>query len=247
MNGFIYYILTAGTLITALLVLILSHPVHSLLALICTFIQLVILLIMNKVEYFGFVFLIVYVGAVSILFLFILMLFDLSVAFQHRYYTSVKKKSFSFLFILALFKLYFTFVKHLEVFCTFYGKSITLFLGQRIMQSIYFDCNEIFPISLYLYKSYGVSFFFIVILLLSAMVGSITIAMYASIGFFRRYNTYNFLQLFFTTNTLDLNFLSMFSSHIVIAQSKFKKALFSVIYFPLVEEITDPVEFRRLS
>jgi len=92
-NSFFYYCITTGVLICASLVLVFGHPVHSLLALIFSFMQLTLLMVCNKIEYFGFVFLIVYVGAVSILFLFILMLFDLSVAFQQRYSLSFKKKS----------------------------------------------------------------------------------------------------------------------------------------------------------
>lgn len=54
-----------------------SNPVHSLLALIGTFFHVIILLLTLKAEYLAFVFLIVYIGAIAILFLFVLMLFNL--------------------------------------------------------------------------------------------------------------------------------------------------------------------------
>ncbi len=178
------------------LVLSFGHPVHSLLALIASFVQLAILMLYSKIEYLGLVFLIVYVGAVSILFLFILMLFDLSVAFQHRYAISLKKKAFSVFFIVLGLKTYQLFTSKLETFCNFYLYKITALLGQRIFKVSQLDFNEIFPVSLELYKSYGVSFFFIIILLLSAMLGSIIIAMHASSGIFRQYRFYNQLEVF---------------------------------------------------
>jgi len=178
------------------LVLSFGHPVHSLLALIASFVQLAILMLYSKIEYLGLVFLIVYVGAVSILFLFILMLFDLSVAFQHRYAISLKKKAFSVFFIVLGLKTYQLFTSKLETFCNFYLHKITALLGQRIFKVSQLDFNEIFPVSLELYKAYGVSFFFIIILLLSAMLGSIIIAMHASSGIFRQYRFYNQLEVF---------------------------------------------------
>lgn len=178
------------------LVLSFGHPVHSLLALIASFVQLAILMLYSKIEYLGLVFLIVYVGAVSILFLFILMLFDLSVAFQHRYAISLKKKAFSVFFIVLGLKTYQLFTSKLETFCNFYLHKITALLGQRIFKVSQLDFNEIFPVSLELYKAYGVSFFFIIILLLSAMLGSIIIAMHASSGILRQYRFYNQLEVF---------------------------------------------------
>jgi len=153
------YFITAGILVCVCLVLSFGHPVHSLLALIFSFVQSAILMLYNKIEYLGLVFLIVYVGAVSILFLFILMLFDLSVAFQHRYSISLKKKAFSLLFIMLGLKTYRLFTGQLETFCNFYLHKITVLLGQRLLKATQLDFNEIFPVSLELYKAYGISFF----------------------------------------------------------------------------------------
>jgi len=219
-------------LFSALLVLILGHPVHSLLALICSFIQISILLILNKVEYFGFVFLIVYVGAVSILFLFILMLFDLSVAFQHRYLISFKKKLFTLSLVLTLLKIYFIFTARLELFYDFYVKKVEVLLGQRLLKSLYLNVSEIFPVSLHLYKTYGISFFFITILLLSAMIGSITIATQASTGFFRLYTVYTRLNLLTSINMTNFNFLTDFTSIFLIRGGRFSQEVLRIIEIP---------------
>jgi len=217
------YLITAGILLCACLVLSFGHPVHSLLALIASFVQSAILMLYNNIEYLGLVFLIVYVGAVSILFLFILMLFDLSVAFQHRYSISFKKKTFSVFFIVLSLKTYRLFTSKLETFCNFYLHKITSLLGQRILQNLQLDFNEIFPVSLELYKAYGVSFFFIVSLLLSAMLGSIIIALNASAGIFRQYRCYNKLETFLFDS---LAYITMFSFK---SLTTFKNILFKIV------------------
>lgn len=185
----------------------------------------------SSIQYFGFVFLLVYVGAISILFLFILMLFDLSVAFQHRYSFSTSKRIFSGIFLLGIIKIYFIFVDALESFHNFCGEDIIPLLGRRILHSIYFDDNDSFQVSLELYKSYGLSYFFIVMLLLSAMLGSIIIAMYASSGMFRRYGFYNRLQVPLFTNLSNVNLLAFSLSIFLSLDLTFKKVLLEIKSF----------------
>lgn len=195
--------------------------------------QLTLLMVCNKIEYFGFVFLIVYVGAVSILFLFILMLFDLSVAFQQRYSLSFKKKVFSFIFILTTLKIYSLFSAKLSFVCEAYLLKSKLLLGNRILNSMMFDFNEIFPISLELYKFYALPFFFIVILLLSAMLGSIIIAMNASSGVFCRYNVYHSLKTVLFQSLNPVNF-SIFPK----TRPLILKVLLRISDFPKSEDVS---------
>ncbi len=53
-----------------------ANPVHSLLALIFCFLSISIILIASSAEFLGYLFLIVYVGAIAILFLFVIMLLN---------------------------------------------------------------------------------------------------------------------------------------------------------------------------
>jgi NADH:ubiquinone oxidoreductase subunit 6 (subunit J) len=194
-------------------------------------------MISSSIQYFGFVFLLVYVGAISILFLFILMLFDLSVAFQHRYSLSTTKKTFSGIFLLGVIKIYFIFVDAVESFHHFCGDGAIPLLGRRILHSIYFEDNDSFQVSLELYKSYGLSYFFIVMLLLSAMLGSIIIAMYASSGTFRRYGFYNRLQVPLFTNLSNANFLAYSLSTFLSLDFTFKKVLLEVKSFSNPDDV----------
>jgi NADH:ubiquinone oxidoreductase subunit 6 (subunit J) len=71
-------VVPAAMLTFALLVPILAHPIHSLMALFGVFLLAVLLFLLNGAEYLGLVFLIVYVGALAILFLFVILLMNLS-------------------------------------------------------------------------------------------------------------------------------------------------------------------------
>jgi len=66
-------------LLLAFAVINFPNPMHSLLALIGLFLQMVVVYIIEGAEFLGLVFLIVYVGAVAILFLFVIMLLNVKV------------------------------------------------------------------------------------------------------------------------------------------------------------------------
>jgi NADH:ubiquinone oxidoreductase subunit 6 (subunit J) len=67
---FLFLLFASLTLISAILAINVNHPVHSVLFLILTFCGASGLLILLGVEFFAMLFLIVYVGAVAVLFLF---------------------------------------------------------------------------------------------------------------------------------------------------------------------------------
>ena len=79
-NVYYLYILSILSVITAILVIITKNPIISVLHLISLFCQIAIYLIFVGLVYLGLSYLLVYVGAVSILFLFILMLISIRVS-----------------------------------------------------------------------------------------------------------------------------------------------------------------------
>jgi NADH-quinone oxidoreductase subunit J len=60
----------------ALAVPLMANPVHSLLSLIACFVAAAVALIASGAEFLGYLFLIVYIGAIAILFLFVIMLLN---------------------------------------------------------------------------------------------------------------------------------------------------------------------------
>jgi len=77
MESVIFYILGAVTLVSAFLVVLLNRPLHNVLFMILTMIGLAGLFILLHAEFIAMVQLIVYAGAVMVLFPFVIMLLNL--------------------------------------------------------------------------------------------------------------------------------------------------------------------------
>lgn len=77
MEALIFYVLGAVTLVSAACVVLLRRPIHNVLFMIMTMIGLAGLFILLQAEFVAMVQLIVYAGAVMVLFLFVIMLLNL--------------------------------------------------------------------------------------------------------------------------------------------------------------------------
>jgi NADH-quinone oxidoreductase subunit J len=76
MEALIFYVLAAITLVSAFLVVLLRRPLHNVLFMITTMIGLAGLFVLLHAEFVGMVQLVVYAGAVMVLFLFVIMLLN---------------------------------------------------------------------------------------------------------------------------------------------------------------------------
>jgi NADH-quinone oxidoreductase subunit J len=72
-------ILGGVTLVSSLFALLTTHPVYAVFFLLSTFLTLSLFLLVVGVTFFGFIYLIIYAGAIAIVFLFIIMSLDLTV------------------------------------------------------------------------------------------------------------------------------------------------------------------------
>src|SRR6202789_2722021 len=75
-----FYLLAAVTLVSAFLVVIGRNPVHSVLFLILTFFSAAGLFVLLGAEFLAMLLIVVYVGAVAVLFLFVVMMLDVDFA-----------------------------------------------------------------------------------------------------------------------------------------------------------------------
>jgi len=75
-----FYILAAGTIGSGLLVVFARNPVHSVLFLIAAFVSAAGLFVMLSAEFLAMLLVVVYVGAVAVLFLFVVMMLDIDFA-----------------------------------------------------------------------------------------------------------------------------------------------------------------------
>ena len=76
----LFSIFSAFTLLSALMVIRAKNPVYSVLFLILVFCNAAGLLVLLDLDFFAVVFLVVYVGAVAVLFLFVVMMLDIKIS-----------------------------------------------------------------------------------------------------------------------------------------------------------------------
>ena len=75
-----FYILAAGTIGTGIAVVFARNPVHSVLFLIAAFVSAAGLFVLLSAEFLAMLLVVVYVGAVAVLFLFVVMMLDIDFA-----------------------------------------------------------------------------------------------------------------------------------------------------------------------
>ncbi len=80
MSFLLFYIFSSLALISAGLVIQVTNPVHSVLFLILVFLNAAGLLILIGLEFFAMIFLVVYIGAIAVLFLFVVMMLNIKLA-----------------------------------------------------------------------------------------------------------------------------------------------------------------------
>jgi len=103
--NFLFYIFSTGAWLNAIMVIRSKNPVHSVFYLVLVFFNASALLFLLDMEFFGLMQLVVYVGALAILFLFVVMLLDISVTEIVAHQRGSFGISIIFIFILFCFLL----------------------------------------------------------------------------------------------------------------------------------------------
>ncbi|AOV18549.1 NADH:ubiquinone oxidoreductase subunit J [Acidihalobacter aeolianus] len=84
---FVFYFFSALTILSALGMIVSRNPVHAVLFLVFAFFNTAALWITMQAEFLGIVLVLVYVGAVMVLFLFVVMMLDINVARMREGFT----------------------------------------------------------------------------------------------------------------------------------------------------------------
>jgi len=79
-NQFVFYLFSAIMVISALRMITVRNPVHAVLHLVLTFFTAAVLWVQLGAEFLGIVLVLVYVGAVMVLFVFVVMMLDINIA-----------------------------------------------------------------------------------------------------------------------------------------------------------------------
>jgi NADH:ubiquinone oxidoreductase subunit 6 (subunit J) len=176
-------ILAINIVILAIGVSAFRNPVYSLLALIGVFIHVIIFLLRLRVDFLSFNFLIIYVGAIAILFLFVVMMFNLKDLMRVKpgqSAWSLNWAMFGLFFGIPLLK--FLSIIHLQ-FQHFWMNLTNLFRMDLIFDlynptSFFISgYNDIFIFTETLYSHYSLIFLLSSLILLSSMMGAIVLAM----------------------------------------------------------------------
>lgn len=168
------YVLPTLLIILSIAVILFNNPIYSLLSLISVFFTMVIFLISIKVEFLAMIFLIIYIGAISILFLFVIMMFNLKNLNTEPTPTSFYFSSYFYIFFI-LPKFYFIVCNHIEN----HINNFDFLIMDKPVACFYLllDRQEIIDFGFYLYTAFSPLFILIGFILLTAMVGAIVLAL----------------------------------------------------------------------
>ena len=166
----LFYLLGGIALISSIMVISARNPVHSVLFLILAFFNSAGLLILMEMEFLSLIFIVVYVGAIAVLFLFVVMMLNVKIS-------EVEDEVLQYLPVGGTIGLIFLFL----IFFIIEGDFVS-FNGQA--NSIYLDwfqqvdvVSNIETLGQVLYTDYLVYFLLAGVILLVAMVGAIVLTM----------------------------------------------------------------------
>ena len=170
----LFLLFSAFAIISSLMVISLSNAVHAVLFLILVFCNVASLLLLLGAEFFSFMLLIVYVGAIAVLFLFVVMMLNIKVNVS-------KFNKFSLLPIgLCIFFILFNQLSTLiTYFDLFYLKQDELILISWALENN--NVTNIQAIGKVLYTNYSFLFLISGLILLVAMIGAIVLTMHQRI------------------------------------------------------------------
>jgi len=162
-----FYFFSAIAIVSALTVISAKNPVHSVLFLILSFVNTAALFVLLGAEFLAMILVVVYVGAVAVLFLFVVMMLDIN-------FIKLREGFLQYLPIAVLIAI------------TLLTELIMIFLSKKILSSGLINYSK-FPnfssigntkdIGKVLYTDYFYLFQISGIILLVAMIGSITLTL----------------------------------------------------------------------
>lgn len=208
MEKLLFFFFSILSLICGLFVVTSRNPIHSVLFLVLVFFNVSGLLILLGVEFLALLFLIVYVGAIAVLFLFIIMMLSIKIPnyeiLTYRYIPIGLILGFSFLcevftIFQSEFSLLITSPFKTLTFTDFYLNSIIVWRSEII------QVTNVEVFACVLYTHYVYLFLMSAIILLVSMIGAITLTLHRRIDV-KRQKIYkqvqqNFLKSLKWTNT----------------------------------------------
>jgi NADH-quinone oxidoreductase subunit J len=175
-ESFLFYVFSSIAIVSALMVIFAQNPVHSILFLILTFCNASFILILIGAEFLGLIFIMVYVGAIAVLFLFVVMMLDIRRRSNEKsLYRDI------FLTIVVGFVFIFEMFVMLENSYTLFDSILTEIQQMGYIHLYYILKFKILGgikiLGLLLYTEYSYYFFISGLVLLVAMIGAIILTL----------------------------------------------------------------------
>ena len=175
------YVLSIAILILSVCVITLSNPVYALICLIIIFFSAAVFLLALNVNFLAMIYLIIYIGAIAILFLFVIMMFNLrELTQQSTKFNDSHSLTLSFIFYcLVLWKFYALILDYITTYVE-YDKYFNEFIHRKINSLQYFLTYQHMDALLFgtlLYEYYSYLFILAALILLTSMLGSIILAL----------------------------------------------------------------------
>jgi NADH-quinone oxidoreductase subunit J len=167
---FLYLFLLSLLLINSFLVFLSKNPVYSVLFLILVFCNAASILIILHIEFLALLYIIIYVGAIAVLFLFVVMMLNVKIK---------KATNLYYLLTLVFFNIIFLFVLYSfldNVFSFFKINAYINFNPDFFIVNVD-NLSNIFVFGQVLYNYYLICFLLVGILLLVAMIGAIVLTL----------------------------------------------------------------------
>ena len=165
--SFSFYLFSSVTVLSALMVISSKNPVHSVLFLILSFVSSSGLFVLLGAEFLAMILVVVYVGAVAVLFLFVVMMLDIN-------FVKLREGFLQYLPFGALLGL----VLFTELAMLFLpDKLSTLSLVEFSIHPVFSDTENTKDIGSVLYTEYFFLFQLSGVILLVAMIGSIVLTL----------------------------------------------------------------------
>ena len=167
MMNLFFYSLFALLVLCAFMVIIAQHPVFSLLFLVGCFILSAFILFLLECEFLALLFIVVYVGAIAILFLFAVMMLESK-------FTNLSKNAFRYIPISFFFALIFLYPFLTEIFSAFDQNPFSKTFYINVYQNWYDLIDSVTDIEVYgqvLYSYFVLQFLIAGLILLMVLIG----------------------------------------------------------------------------
>ena len=175
------FLLPTTILVLSVLVITLANPVYALVCLIVVFFSTALFLLSINVNFLALIYLIIYIGAIAILFLFVIMMFNLRELQKQS--TEINDYSFlsiSFwLYFLILSKFYSLILDYIWTYVEYdsYFQEYVIWKKQSLSYYLTYQYLDSFLFGNLLYTYYSYIFLIGALILLTAMLGSIILAL----------------------------------------------------------------------